>query len=462
MSTSSIQSSPGWKLSRENFSPHDYQIEGLSLMLKLGAAGLFLKPGMGKTIIGLTAYQRLKDAGMVDTLLVVAPLRPCYQVWPFELDKWEHLRDLKCGVLQGDAKAKTYRDKKDIYCINPSGLKWFSALGVPKSWGRTMLIVDESTDFKDTKSQRSKLLKGLLNKFTRRYIFTGTPSPRGFEDLFGQIFILDGGATLGKYISHYRSEFFHPAGFNNYAWALNEGAEEKIIDKVKPFCLHMSPEKCLNLPALMENDIFIEAPLEARTHYNNMKRTLLTQLESGEDVMAPNVAASLMKLRQIANGIVYLEDGRKETLHAEKFEALKELLSSLQGSPLLLFYNFTSEAEEICKRHHCPNLSKLTGPAFLQACAAFNTGAIPLVICHPASAAYGLNLQAASADVAWFGLTYDMLHYEQGNARILRQGNPHPHVHIHHIMMRGGIDETMLSVVKRKGSLQNLLLEGLK
>jgi SNF2 family DNA or RNA helicase len=211
----------------EPWRPKPYHKRAVRFGVERAAAGFFLDPGLGKTSITLAVFDVLRQQKLTRGVLVIAPLRVAYLVWPREVAKWKDFAHLRVSVLHGPKKAAALRRPADVYVINPEGLEWlFGALG-PRTdtWPFDMLVIDESTKFKNTQTVRFKVLRAQLHRFRRRYILTGTPAPNGLIDLFGQIFVLDLGRALGQYVTHYRNAFFDRTGFGGYTYRPRPGAE---------------------------------------------------------------------------------------------------------------------------------------------------------------------------------------------------------------------------------------------
>ena len=242
-----------------NWKPHDYQLRAVKFMVGQAAGGLLLDPGLGKTSITMSAFKVLKAKRIVTKMLVIAPLRPALSTWPAEVRKWDEFRHLKLKVLHGSEKADDLFDPSvDIHVINPEGLPWLTrALAKVSGWPWEMLVVDESTRFKHTRSLRFKLLKPMLPRFRRRYILTGSPAPNGLLDLFGQVFILDGGNALGTYITQYRLTYFVQSGYMGYDWTPQPGADVRIYNKIAPLTLRMAAADYLELPPLIDRTITV-------------------------------------------------------------------------------------------------------------------------------------------------------------------------------------------------------------
>lgn len=443
------------------YKPHNYQKEAIKFLIANSYAGLFQDPGLGKTSETYAAFKILRQQGFVRRMLVVAPLRPAYSVWPQEAQKWSDFASLKVCVLHGENRR--LNTDSDVDVINPEGLKWlFGEVSKLRSFPWEMLVIDESTRFKHTDTLRFKTLKPWLPKFLRRYILTGSPAPNGLMDLFGQIFILDRGHALGRYITHYRQEFFAQTGFNGYDWKLREDSEEKIHQRIKPLVLRQSAEDYLDLPPLVENVIRVDLPPAARKVYEQMEEHLIAELESGV-ITAATAAAASSKCRQIANGGIYDESGEWRHVHDAKTEAVQELVEELSGKPAFIAYEFRHDLARLQKAFPlAPYLGGGVAPAKGRAVeAAWNAGQLPVLLAQPASVAHGLNLQGVGAAVVWHSLTWDLEHDEQFVRRVWRQGQKE-RVVVHRVVARHTLDEVVLAAVRGKGRVQRNLLASLK
>lgn len=454
---------------KKPWTPHPYQLEAVKFLVSRGGAGLFLDPGLGKTSVVLAAFKVLKNRGMVRRMLVIAPRRVMHLVWPEEIKLWEEFKDLRYCVLHGDNKDELVNANADIFIINPEGLGWLMQEGRFTRLKCEVLCVDELTKFKHTNTQRFKSIKPMLFRFQRRWGLTGTPAPNGLMDLFGQCFMLDMGAALGRFITHYRNTYFYSSGYGGYSWTIRPGADIEILERIKPLALRMQAEDYLALPEIVHQNVVVELPPTARRVYQQMEELFISQLGDTE-VAATNAAAAGNKCTQIANGAVYgsisLTEGPREVheVHDAKLDALEALVEELNGQPALVLYAYDHDRERILRRLGNPPCIG-GGTSDKQAdlyCSAFNAGQMPVLLAHPASAGHGLNLQKVSNHVIWFGLTWDLELYDQAFRRVYRQGNPNTHVFIHHIIAKDTIDETILKVVGQKDRTQRSLLAALK
>lgn len=451
----------------ERWVPHDYQKRAVEFLLTHGGAGLFLDPGLGKTSITLKALQATKKKA-----LVIAPLRVCYEVWPKERDKWADFADVRVSLLHGKYKQDALEEDADIYVVNPEGLDWLLSNRAYLKKRFETLVIDESSKFKYTKTKRFKLLKDELNKFNRRWILTGSPNPNGYMDLFGQIYIIDQGHALGRYVTHYRTQFFYSVDQQGWDWRLMPGSEAQIQARIKPLVLRLDAEDYLKLPKLEPNIIRVDLPPSTRKIYDEMEAELISELESGETVTAVSAGAAAIKCSQIANGGLYYPDPEgpllkrmTASLHTAKTDALEDLIEELQGSPLLIAYEFTHDLERLRERFGAglPAIGGgVTPKTVAEIIKQWNLGKLPLLAAHPASAGHGLNLQMFANQICWYGLTWDFELYDQLIRRLRRQGNPNAQVFVHHIVARDTIDEAKLGALRRKARTQKGFLDSLK
>ena len=455
------------------FRPHAYQLRAIKFLLEHAVAAIFADVGMGKSAITLAALRVLKDRGIMRKTLIIAPLRACWVTWPDEIAKWADFNDLKVAILHGPKKEAALKSDADIFVINPEGLVWLSLEKRFEKLAPDTLVADELHLFKHGGTQRSKLLKYMLPTFRRRWGLTATPAPNGLMDLHGQMFVLDQGASLGRFITHYRSTYFTPSGFGGYTWALKDGAAEQIYEKIQPYILRMAAEDYLELPERVDNVIRVELPTKARQVYMEMERHFVTILESGEALTTPSAAAASSKLRQIVNGAAYRNAEKRQDalvftdefvqLHDAKLDALEELYEGLNGSPLLVAYEFKHDESRL--RHRFKDatfFSDFKGPKQAGMVAAWNRGEIPLLVGNPASMSMSLNLQGCGQHIAWFGPTWDLMFYIQFIGRVIRQGNPNTRVFNHIIIAARTVEEAVVKALASKDKTQRALLEALK
>lgn len=482
--------------------PRNYQITAVKWLLEHACAALFLKPGLGKTSTTLAALTILKNKGMFGKTLIIAPLRPCYSVWPNEIQKWLDFSHFSYEIAHDDNFEHALKADVDIVLINPEGLD--KMLGVEKTdvptrvkdrvtgalvdttrrsievnkkkfkaYGFKNLVVDELSKFKHHSTDRFKAFKQVLDTFDRRWGLTGSPSANGLLDLFGQCYILDMGNALGPYITHYRNTYFDSDRYQ-YKWTLRPGADKLIYEKIADLALQMGYEH-LDMPELVENNIYIDLPDNVMDLYLRMEKSYVLQLEKGFS-SALTAAAASTKIRQIASGGIYIDpevlanglrkpkaEREWQHLHTKKVEALREFTDELQGDPVLVAYDFEHDLERL--RHGFKDgefADDYNMKEFSALEARWNRGEVPILFGHPASIGHGLNLQGSSQNVCWHTPTWNREHYDQFIDRVWRQGNKHDRVFVTRIVARNTIDEVMLGALNFKGSVEEALYQGLK
>lgn len=451
-----------------SWTPRSYQERAVRLGVSQACAGFLLRPGMGKTTISYAIIKILKSKGLIKRTLVIAPLRVVYNVWPKQKNDWQQFADLRVTVLHGKNRIANLHDLSyDIYCINPEGLEW---LDKPEhaEWVRQnfdVLIVDESTKFKNTGTERFKRIKKLIKYFKRRYILTGTFTPNGLLDLFGQVYLLDEGAALGRYITHYKTKYFYPTDYMGYALAPHPWALEEIAKKIEPLTLVLDREGNLEMPELLFNDIEVDLPPAAREQYQQMERHMLATLDT-ELVVAANAAVATSKCRQIANGCLFTNagDGTWTDLHDAKIDALKDLVEQLSGESVLVVYEFKPDLEKLRKAF--PNAVLLTGGNATQDAkniSMFSSGFVQMGLGQFTSISLGIDgLQNKCRNVVMFGLTWNLQDYSQTIDRIWRQGQKADTVIVHRIIAKETVDSRVLQVLNDKDATQNNFLSLLK
>ncbi|WP_075979900.1 DEAD/DEAH box helicase [Bacillus massilinigeriensis] len=444
------------------YQPYHYQAYATQWIIEKEKSALFLEMGMGKSVSTLTAIlELLYDYFDVAKVLVIAPLRVASTTWEEEVEKWDHLHELRISKVLGSEKqrvAALYK-KADIYIINRENVTWLVE-HFDSDWPFDMVVIDELSSFKSSKAQRFKSLKKVRPFIKRLVGLTGTPAPNGLIDLWPQIYLLDGGERLGKTVTGYREKYFLPDKRNQmtiYTWKLKEGAEDAIYEKLSDICVSMKAKDYLELPERMDNVISVELPKKAKEQYEVLEKELILSIEE-TDVLAGSAAVLANKLLQMANGAVYDEDGEVKQIHDEKLKALDELIETAGGKPVLVFYGYQHDKDRLLKY-----LRKLK-PRLLQSdndIKEWNQGKVQVLLAHPASAGHGLNLQSGGNIIIWFGLTWSLELYQQANARLWRQGQKQTVV-IHHIIAKDTIDERVMKVLEDKDVSQAALIEAVK
>ncbi|MEG2050907.1 MAG: DEAD/DEAH box helicase [Oscillospiraceae bacterium] len=447
------------------YAPHPYQEYCTNRIISDPAIGLFLDMGLGKTAITLTAINDLiYNHFSVSKVLVIAPKKVAEATWSKEASKWDHLKHLRLITVLGSQtkRVRALNSPGDIYIINRENIPWIVEY-YQNRWPFDMVIIDESSSFKNGKAKRFKALTWVRPHIKRIVELTGTPAPNGLQDLWAQVYLLDGGERLGKYITHYRERYFEPDKRNAqqvFSYKPKLGAEERILELIGDICVSMKAEDYLQLPDVVTDDIPVVLDSAAQKKYNDMEREMLLQIDDETYIDVGTAAALSNKLLQLCNGAVYDNDGQVVEIHDCKIEAFMELIEQLNGQPALVFYNFKHDLTRIKEALKKTKLRvrELRTP---EDEADWNNRQIDILLAHPASCAYGLNLQDGGNHVIWFGLNWSLELYQQANKRLHRQGQQQK-VIIHHLSVVGGRDEDVVQALEDKSDTQDKLIESLK
>lgn len=445
------------------FTPWGYQQYATNHIVDNNSSGLFLDMGMGKTVSTLTAVDNLIFLGEANKVLVIAPLRVAEDTWSTEVDKWDHLKQLRISKVLGTEKQriKAMNIDADIYVTNRDNVVWL-VKNYFDSWKFDMLIIDELSSFKSSKALRFRELKKVRPYFKRIVGLTGTPAPNSLIDLWPQLYLLDGGERLGRTITGYRQQYFYPVQANGhivYKYGLKDNAEKIIHERIGDICVSMKAEDYLDVPERIDNIININLSETTTKNYKELEKDLVLELE-GNDITAANAAVLTNKLLQMSNGAMYSENKNVVEIHEEKLKALLDIVEASNGKPVLIFYSFKHDFDRITKFLKSKKL-KAVGLGDSKDIKKWNEGEIPILLVHPASAGHGLNLQYGGNIIVWFGLTWSLELYQQANARLHRQGQKEK-VIIHHLVSKGTVDEDVMKALGDKEVNQNTLLEAVK
>ena len=477
------------------FKPYPHQQAGIRWIIDRPAAGLFWGMGSGKTVTTLTALDAILHDELEDgPVLVIAPKRVAENTWSKETAKWEHLSHLRISTVIGSAKERraAIAQLADIYVINRENVGWLvDEMG--GFWPFPIVVIDELSSFKNQQAKRWKALRRVRGRIKRIIGLTGTPRPNGLEDLWPEIYLLDGGARLGKTVGAFRQRYLVPErmnGFVVYSYRPKEGAESEVYERISDICMSVRKEDVITLPGQIYEDVEISAPPVLLKQYKQFEKEkvmewwAVREAQKGAgiydrviredyeklsefsrsvgvdpnihtDIVAGSAAALTNKLLQFANGAIYDMDGQVHEIHNLKLDALEELLEAAGGDSVLVLYNYQHDKDRIMERIDCRLLDT---PEDIEA---WNRGEIPVAIAHPASIGHGLNLQDGGHIIVWFGLTWSLELYQQANERLNRPGQKHV-CKVYHLMLKGTHDERVLQALQRKDIGQAAAIEALR
>lgn len=457
----------------------------LDALGRRGGAGLFLDMGLGKTLTSIAVMDVLHEADPSVRFLVIAPPLIAKYSWPDELAKWSALHSLDWAVLDGSPKRRMEALEKDaaVTVVSQGLLKWLDA-NVGR-WPWTVWVVDELSGYKNPDSVRFRILKARRANLNARPLsgggrsraagdrarvlgLTGTPATKNLLDLWAQMYLLDGGATLGPTMSGYRDKWFRPSrmiegpyGPQVVDWEPREGARGQILGAIAPECMSMrASDKLPDLPPLVEQDHWLDMPAATRRAYSKIRRDLAVELGDGRQVTAANAGVLTGKLSQLAAGCLYPDpddpDGAVERLDDAKMDELAAIREASDGQ-LLVFYRFRDELERMRARFGS-DLHEVHEPDIV---GRWNRGEIPMLAAHPLSAKFGLNLQEGGHEIVWMTLPWSLDDYSQANARLNRSGQRDTVV-VHRLVERGTVDGRILDVLAERESLHDSVMAALR
>lgn len=441
------------------YNPHEYQTYAINFILEHPVAAVLLEMGLGKSVITLTAiYELMLNRFEVQKVLVIAPLRVARDTWPTEIEKWEHLKGLTYSVAIGTEAERlaALRRPAHLYLINRENVDWLiTKSGIPFDFD--MVVIDELSSFKSHAAKRFKSLLKVRPTVKRMVGLTGTPSSNSLMDLWAEFRLLDMGQRLGRYITHYRNNFFVPDKRNQqmvFSYKPKPGAEDAIYRLISDITISMKSADFLKMPECIINEVPVSLSEKEWSVYQALKEDMVVDFKD-EEIDAVNAAALSGKLLQMANGAVYNEEKEVIRIHDQKLDALEDLIEGANGKPVLVAYWYNHDLQRIKNRFSVGEIKTS------QDIKDWNNGEIPVAVIHPASAGHGLNIQFGGSTIIWFGLTWSLELYQQTNARLWRQGQ-NDTVVIHHIIAKDTIDEDVIKALRKKEKIQSALIDSVK
>lgn len=435
-------------------------------------AGIFAGMGSGKTLATLSA---MANADLFDEapVLVIAPKRVANKTWPDEVKAWDHLKHLEIAPIIGTQTERFAALARDvpIHTINYDNLPWLiEHTGIAKFRWKT-IIADESTRLKNFRTQQGGKRSSALGRVAwapqvKRFVdLTGTPSPNGLVDLWGQLWFLDRGERLGRSYTAYLDRWFQKpvrggdfVGVRSVSWA-----QDQIQDRIRDICITIDPRDYIDVPDPIRNTIKVELPAKARRMYREMEKEMFLQIREHE-IEAVHAASRTIKCLQLANGAIYLNPERTlwEPIHEAKIEALESVLEEAAGMPVLVAYHFKTDLERLRKAFPMGVVFDDNPETENR----WNEGRYPIMFIHPASGGHGSNLQWGGNILAFYGHWWDLELRQQVIERIgpMRQfqSGLNRLVYIHDIVAENTVDEDVLLRHESKRGVQDILLEAMK
>lgn len=425
------------------------------------SAGVFLRPGYGKTCVALKVLDDLRRAGLIAKVLVVGPLRVAKYVWPDELKEWEETADWPVSVITGSPAERLRALRRDafIYTINKENLSWLTE----QDFNFDVLVVDEASFLRNA---RRKTPKGkptqfgavvLLAKKARRiYELTGTPTPQSLENIWGVIYPLDGGERLGKSKHAFLQRWFYQG---RTVWQMHPKpyAAEQIAERIADITLTVQDDEVLELPPVLttpDTDIVIRFTPQLAKEYKRFERTLFL---AQHEITAVSSGVLVNKLLQFCSGFVYDSEGNAKFIHDLKTPALIDLVEELNGEPLLLVYNFKEERNRIAKAFTLGKRMAFVGDKdWLRR---WNDGSLSILASHTQSISHGMNLQFGGSHICHYSTAHSAENYTQINARLHRSGQTAERTYVHHIFVKGTWDEKVVRNKDPKAQSEESLIQ---
>ena len=451
-----------------NLPLHDYQRYIRQFIEDTPFCGLFLDMGLGKTLITLAALYDLNPTGHV---LIAAPKTIARSTWQDEIDKWHIPLRTKSFICNENGRKLSKKKRMELYeemQVAPPTLYFINrdlicdlVANMPVKNGKPVwyfptVILDESQSFKNHRAERFKALKRVRPAISRLVELSGTPAPKGLMDIWSQIYLLDMGQRLGTNITAYRNYFFYESKYANgfpVDWSPKPGMDEEIHRRISDITISVKNPN-LVLPPVTFNDITVHMDEPEEKKYRQFMKDKVIPLTDGTEVVAKNAAILQNKLSQMASGTLYVDDElHYEVIHEKKLDILEHIMDQT-GSPILVAYWFNCDRDQICKR--IKQAVPFDGsPDMIHK---WNAGEIPMMLIHPMSAGFGLNLQDGGHTLVWYTLPWSLEAYLQTNARVARQGQKDPVV-IHRLLTKGTVDGKIMHALEMKDMTEKALLD---
>ncbi len=460
------------------YTPRPYQEFTIDFIAKNPYCAPMLDMGLGKSSATLAAVDRLLKSGEVKKVLIIAPKKVAESVWKQEGEKWDCFNHLRFSLVLGTEtqRKKALMAQADIWVINRENVVWLVG-HYGTAFPFDMVVIDESSSFKNVKSARFKALKRIRPKIKRVVNLTGTPTPNGLLQLWPQLYLLDRGERLGERFTDYRRKYFTPSarmgemvlsyelkGKKGYEKGLGDIlgedlAQQEIYEKISDICFSMKTEDYVDLPPRMDVEVPVSLAPEIMKQYLEFERDQVLAMDENVSLSAINAAGLTNKLLQFANGAVYYDDKKNYyEVHNSKIDALADILEAANGQSVLVFYWYNSDLERIKKHLKAYEPREMRKP---QDVLDWNARRAPFMLVHPASAGHGLNLQDGGSISTWFGNTWDLEIYQQANKRIHRPGITRPVIN-NALVAKGTMDEDVMRSLTAKAGNQDALLSAVK
>jgi len=440
-----------------------YQNNAADFLFERDRALILAPVGAGKTALTLTAMREMIIQGHAQRFLVLAPKRVCTDVWPIEVKKWTPDMPVAVAVGTAAARTKALHSYAKVVVTNYDNLQWLCE----QPLNFDAIVFDELTKLKNPSGKRFKALAKVIEPMRIRWGLTGSFTSNGLEDTFGQCKIVDQ-KLLGRSKGAFLQQYFICINRDFGQWTPAPGALEQVMARIKPATFVLEPgEYSDTLPPL--HTVEMRCDLPDRDPYEKMKRDLTVEFPDAQAVAA-NAAVLTSKLQQMAGGWVYdtttrpdpnspgkfITDRKPVWFSDHKFELLNDIIEENQHANTLIFYNFQEEFSELKKRY--PYAQTLDDPNAVER---WNKGEIQMLLAHPKSAQFGLNLQYGGNKIVFVSLPWSLIDFEQAIGRLHRSGQKHE-VWCYLLITNKTIDEQILAALHGKKSVSDIAMECFK
>jgi len=429
------------KLSEKSLQPR--QLRAIERITKYKATVLVAPTGAGKTVICLSSVKRNIRRGKLSRVIVACPPK-VVGVWPKEAARWEHLEGVTVRALEGTPaqREKALRAGADVVVVSLNNLEGLLAL----RHGADGIIIDELSKAagKQTRKLNTKRWGGM---FKWRVGMTATPVSQDFEKLHPMCRIIDGGKSLGTNKQDYLTKYF-VSDYLGYNWTLRDGADNRIMGKIKPLVHLIEDTKAAELPPLRQHTVRFDMPVETRKTYIEMRRHMVV-----DDVEAVNAAVRDGKLRQLASGFLYNEDKEVRWLDTARRDAAVDWWLSIDKRPAVIFYEFVAQGEKLKRVFKRYMTTDVEG---------FLKGSRPVLISQIASLSHGVDgLQHVAHHALMYHPMWSRDAVEQAIGRLWRTGVRHP-VNITTLVCDDTLDDAVLARVEGRGEWMELFVKHMK
>lgn len=421
--------------------------------------------GLGKTLGAVVLKQELQ----CDSVVVVAPNSSKEMVWLPEIRKWDTTvgAEDRVYVVKGskesrDRAIKTFKKYGGYLLIHYEAIRLVS---LPKV---DLLVVDEAHRLANGKTGRSAPLfyQALMRvKSTYRLAMSGSIITNSAEDFYGALHWL--------FPSRYRSKYrdwcdrylqYRMGGWGRELIGPKPGMIGAMQNELAAFMtVRLKEDELKDLPAITTQYMRVELSASQRKVYDDLARNFIAEMPDGTNLLAPNAAVALVRLRQVATGLDLLGETFTDS---SKLDAAVEVIESTLPNKVVVFCWHRATVEALAYRLRDRSIKKLSCvsggtpmPQRTRIVEEFTHGDTPVLIATIKTLGESVNLQAA-ADLVFIESSWTAADMDQARDRVYRNGQ-RSHVTVTHIVAADTVDEThIMPKVADKAAMRRILLGG--